>query len=168
MRSCKDYVFSKDAQYGTHQKIERVIAKRKYKLNDVRQGYNTPFSTQWHFMEYRCKKEIIGEFANDLVAVNLNPTPNKTNFIGLFSGPKERSVGRLFYLVQYIFKWSNRFPFKYLNPFKPVPTLENKKPNMFTDNGTWAYTYIFGYLEDPTEEIKDEVNNEVYKQDDIL
>lgn len=168
MRSCKDYVFNKEAQYGTHQKIERNIAQRKYTLDDIRQGYNIPFSTQWHFMEYRCKKEIIAEFTNDLTACVLNPTPNKTNFIGLFRSNKMRSVGRLFYLIQYLFKWSNRFPFKYFNPIKPVPIIEKKQPNKFLNNSEWAYTYVFGYLEDPTEEITDDVNNEVYKQKDVL
>ena len=168
MRSCNDYVFSKYSQYGTHQRMERNITQRRYILNDVRQGYNTPFATQWHFMEYRCKKEVLPEFVNDLQARVLNPTPNNTNLIGLFRSDKIRSVGRLFYLIQYIFKWLNRFPFKYLHPLKPVPVLKNVTANRFLDNGEWAYNYIFGCLEDPIEKIGDEVSGKEYKQDDIL
>ena len=166
-RSCKSFVHGDNLNYGTHELIERNIAESKYPLNDVRNGYNIPFATEWHFMEYRVKKEVLPDFARDLRAINLNPYPNKTNIIGLFFSPKMRSVGRLFYFIQYIFKWLNRFPFKYLNPLKPVPVSENQTFDLY--KGKWAYSYIIGYLDDPTEKfINPETNNVDYEHGDVL
>lgn len=167
LRECKSYNHNKDSNYGTHEQIEMNISQRKYVLNDIRNGYNIPFGTELKFMNYRVKKEVLPKFANDLNAINLNPYPNKTNFLGLFFSKRKRSVGRTFYFIQYCFKWLNRFPLKYFNPLKPVSIDNKESPNLFT-NGHWCYNYILGKLDDPTETIKDEILKEEYVQEDIL
>ena len=193
MRSCKSFVFSNNAIYGTHQKIERNISQRRYVLNDVRQGYNTPFSTEWHFMEYRCKKEILSEFARDLGAINLNPHPNQISLYMVFKRfdniSTEASVGILFRLIQWVMKWVNRkkttsiilgiisiltlqlwlwlfIILILVNPVKPVEIAKGESNTL--SNGDWAYTYIFGYLSDPTEVMHDKRTKETYTQEDVL
>ena len=194
LRSCKNYVYSNNSTYGTHQIIERNISQRKYPLNGVRKGYNTPFGTEYHLMDYRVKKEIVPEFVRDLHAINLNPSSNNITLLQIFTknNPKyqEASVGKLFLIIQWIFKWINKKKLTcfiltflgimliqfwllilaliiYINPLKPVPVAACGKIENFK-NGNWSYDFVIGTLNDSGEEIKDEYKKETYFQEDIL
>ena len=194
LRSCKNYVYSNKSIYGTHQIIERNISKRKYPLNGVRKGYNTPFGTEYHLMDYRLKREIVPEFVRDLQAINLNPSPNNITLYQIFNKNNPEyinvSVGKLFLLIQWIFKCINKkkitcFILIFLgimliqfwllilaliiliNPIKPVPVAACGNINNFR-SGHWSYDFIIGILNDSSESITDEYKNETYTQEDIL
>ena len=151
LRFAKSFVQGDNIIYGVHEEIEKNIDKREYHVSSHRNGYAKANSCEGRFIFYRVKKDIIGDFARDLGGRVLNPYPNNmTLWKVLFGGLKKNeraSVGRMFKVIQYIFKWLNRFPFKYLHPIKPVPVNYEKAPEKFSR--TWHHHYIFGMLEDP-------------------
>jgi hypothetical protein len=194
-RSCKSFVYKDNLNYGTHELIERNIAKSKYPLNDVRNGYNIPFGTEWKLIDYRIKKECLSSFVKDLDGYNLNPYPNNMTLFKLFKINKEDlsqkySVGFLFNFIIWIMKWVNRkkttstilFIISILtlqlwlwavilvilfNPLKPVPRAEEITYDL--GKGKWAYHYIIGRIRDPTEKfINPKTNKTDYEQEDIL
>lgn len=189
IRCCKDYVYNSKSNYGTHQIIERNISTKKYPLNGVREGYNIPFGSEWHFMDYRLKKEIVPLFVRDLRAINLNPSPNNVSLYTVFTN-KYISVGRLFLIIQWCFKWINRKKLSFslllilgvltsqywmfilglvilVNPIKPVPVADEGEINDFR-SGNWSYDFVYGVLNDPTEKITDKNTNKTYVQEDVL
>lgn len=193
-RSCKSFVYGDNLNYGTHELVERNIATSKYPLNDVRKGYNIPYSSEWKLLDYRIKKGCISSFSRDLGGFNLNPCPNNITLFKVFTGERSASesysVGFLFKFIIWVMKWVNRkkttsiilFIISILtlqlwlwvvilailiNPLKPVPM--NNKPTFDLKKGKWAYHYIIGYLDDPTEKfINPETKKVDYEQEDVL
>lgn len=197
IRDCKDYVYGKGLNYGTHQIAERNISQKKYFLNDVRQGYNIPFTTQIHLLNTRIKKECLPQFARDIGGVNFNPYPNNMTLFKVFSSKRsiseKYSVGFAFKLVIWLFKWINKkkttstilfilglisfqlwvwllIPIIYFNPLKPVELSVKPSGNSYIDiyDRNWCQGYIIGCFEDPTERMQDKETNEEYTQRDVL
>lgn len=174
---------------GVLEEIEETMDLRGYVLNDLRDGYCKPTQSKWLFYDNRIKKEVLPTLARDLKGINLNPTNNKTSLLDVLKGRDSRNqvdtVGRLFLVIRWAFKWLNRkkttstilfilgtITLQFwlyivvlailINPLKPVPVAEGL-PQRFTTN--WYYCILIGVLED-TWELQDDTTNEL--QGDIL
>ena len=155
LRSSVSFVqASENTVYGTHEKIEMAINSRRYKYDspsNPRSGYNIPHSCEWHFMEYRIKKECIQEFLRDLGGQVLNPVNNKSSIWKILriksNCETNTQISKSLMLIQYIFKWINRVN-KIIKvcPIKPVPDIAQGTPQPFTTG--WHYDFIIGILPD--------------------
>jgi hypothetical protein len=108
---------------GVHEKIEAGIAARKYPVEKKRKGYNTPIASEWRFLDYRIKLDVVEDFCSDLNPVLLNPTPNNITLAKIFLPSKQKSmtkqernqmkhnrqysIGKTFLIIQWLFKWLN-------------------------------------------------------------
>jgi hypothetical protein len=193
IRGGSSFVCGKNNIVGAHERIEEEINSRKYEINNVRKGYTIPFSSEWRFLDYRIKEEIIPEFVNNLSCINLNPTPNNTSLKKIFFRKKSNSgfdvsVNKIFYLIQWIFKWINKkkitsvffillsllnvinwfwtiiiITLLFINPLKPIP-LTNKPQQPYFNQ--WNMNFTIGYLKDPTQTYK--LGNELIEVKDVL
>jgi hypothetical protein len=186
----KSFVKSPDSVCGVLEEIEENADRRQYGIENIREGSNIPTQSQWKFFDTRIKQhDSLPYFARDLKGINLNPTNNKTSIFDVLRGKDPRNqidtVGRLFLLIRWAFKWLNRKKttatilfvlgtislqfWLYIialavlvNPLKPVPIAEGT-PLPFTNH--WYYCILIGVLND-TWEIDDERENT--RQEDIL
>ena len=174
---------------GVLEEIETNMDRRKYPLNDIREGYNIPTQSKWVLYDNRIKKEVIPYLARDLRPINLNPTNNKTTIFDILKGKDSKNrvdtVGRSFLAVRWAFKWINRKKTTsailfiigtltlqiwlyivilaiLINPLKPVPIADGE-PQRFTRD--WYYCILLGVLND-TYELQDDTTGE--RQEDIL
>lgn len=188
IRQMRSFIAGKDLIYGPHEELEKEIDLRKYFVQDKRVGCCIPTSSEWKFLDYRIKKEVVADFAKDLNVINLNPTPNKIKIKDIIISKglqynQEASTGKLILIIQYLFKWVNKKKLSFtilillsiiftsfflmflafiilLNPLKPVP-ISDKPMEAFTRR--WHTTFTIGLLEDPKEKLS---NGEVQK--DVL
>lgn len=109
---------------GVHERIEAGIAARKYPVNKKRKGYNTPIASEWKFLDYRLKLDIVEDFCSDLSPMLLNPTPNNITLWQIFAPNGWRgmnkqarnqikhnrvhTIGKTFLVIQWLFKWLNK------------------------------------------------------------
>jgi hypothetical protein len=183
IRYATSFVQCRNSVTGTHEEVEENINKLKYESKGVREGTNTPFQTEFRFIDYRVKEEHISQLASDLDCINFNPKTNTITLFNMLSGTGniDATVGVGFRLIQYMFKWINRkylsslilicfayfnitsifFSFiviilLFINPLKPVD-LVKKKNQLYTG---WCYNFCFGYLKDMNDGYK-HVNDEV-------
>ena len=140
--------------HGTHEEIERSIARRKYPLTLQREGYCIPDGAEWKMMEYRVKREVLADFARDLRGINLNPTNNCTSLWQVLTGRTNTEFGhegvprRTLLLIRWLFKWANRLG---VSPFKPVPVNLDKEIEHFDLHTGWRYHILLGTRDDPNE-----------------
>jgi len=161
-RSSPSFVQLKDADaafYGQHERMEEAINKRKYPLKLSREGYNIPHASQWNIMEYRVKKEIIGDFVKDMGCVVLNPEKNdvtlwKIIFYKYYNKKKksrmqgfnvDATLGRGLLIIRLLFKWANKLGITAIINLKPIPH-SDKKIERFVEG--WSYNFAFGYFPD--------------------
>lgn len=115
-RVCSSFSYNNNTVYGPHEKLEREIDKRKYKIKRDefnQEGYTTPFASRWMMLDYRIKEDIVAEFLTDLNAFNLNPVDNNIKLKDILFpkyNHKTATVGRLLLVVQWLFKWLNKKP----------------------------------------------------------
>lgn len=188
LRQAKSAIYGENLIYSTHEDIERNIDDREYPVSSFREGYNKPYSSQWTMLDYRVKEDVLPYFVRDLGGKVLNPYPNTIRLIDVVRPKKLKksdsaSVGRLFLIIRWFFKWINRkrtssallfvtglvtfqlwlwalIPLILLNPVKPVRIAEGER-NSFSQY--FHSHYIFGQLGDPTERFSDG-----YYQEDVL
>lgn len=111
LRDAVSFVRAPNAIYGTHEQVENKINNVKIPFQGkTRAGYCIPACSELKFINTRIKKECIPEYLGKIGALNLNP---KTNNITLkqILFPKKNcqtaTIGRLFLLIQLLFKWAN-------------------------------------------------------------
>lgn len=90
IRWCPSFSETGDGVVGQHEYIERQIRKDKILLNHNRQGYAVPFASEFKLVEYRIKKEAVGDFLAKMRAINLVPKTEKPNILD-FLFPNRRS-----------------------------------------------------------------------------
>lgn len=147
IRSCPSFVQAPGATYGQHELIEEAINKREYEFNPLRKGYNIPHSSEWHFMEYRLKEEVIPQFVAELGHV-INLAPIKPPSLwSLFRKPKDAphkvaSVGPAIMYARYMMKLLRK---ALGNKLRPVDVPEGHKSQLVEG---WAYHIILGWVPD--------------------
>ena len=177
---------------GAHEIIEEEINARKYPIKSIREGYTIPFSSEWKFIDYRIKEEIMPEFVKNLGCHNLNPSPNNITLWKIFKRKKSSSVdvstNKIFEIIQWIFKYVNKkkttsaffiilsifgliswfwaliiIALLFINPLKPVPFTEKPANRYFSQ---WNNNFTIGFLKDPNQSYK--LSNETVVVNDVL
>jgi hypothetical protein len=124
VRWCPAFSETGDGVVGQHEFIEREIRTQPLPLQHTYSGHAFPFASEFKLIEYRMKKEAVGDFLAKLQAINLVPKTNP---------PKLRHV-----LIPRKLWWILRI--------KPVPYFEyaNQIASL-GKKGLWAMV-ILGFL----------------------